>query len=39
MTFAIPPLMSSFSTQILVAPPLNPSKFFSDPPLWVLSYD
>ena len=31
--------MSSFSEQIWVVPPLNPSKVFSDPPSWVLSYD
>ena len=30
--------MSSFSKQIWVIPPLNPSKDFSDPPFWVLSY-
>ena len=28
--------MSSFSKQIWVVPPLNPSKVFSDPPFWVL---
>ena len=28
----IPPTMSSFSKQIWVVPPLNPSKVFSDPP-------
>ena len=31
--------MSSFSKQIWVVHPLNPSKVFSDPPFWVLSYD
>ena len=31
--------MSPFSKQIWVVPPLNPSKDFSDPPFWVLSYD
>ena len=34
-----PPLLSSFSKRIWVVPPLNPSKDFSDPPFWVLSYD
>ena len=34
-----PALMSSFAKQIWVVPPLNPSKVFSDPPFWVLSYD
>ena len=33
------PSMSSFSKQIWVVPPLNPSKVFSDPPFWVISYD
>ena len=31
--------MSSFSKQILVVPPLNPSKIFSDPLFLFLSYD
>ena len=43
MTFAIPPPpppKSSFSKYILVVPLLmNPSKVFSLPPFWVLSYD
>ena len=30
---------SSFSKQIWVIPPLNPSEVFNDPPFWVLSYD
>ena len=34
-----PPPMSSFSKQIWVVQPLNPSKVFSDPLFWVLSYD
>ena len=34
-----PGAMSSFSKQIWVVHPLNPSKVFSDPPFWVLSYD
>ena len=34
-----PPSMSSFSKQIWVVPTLNPSKVFSDPPFWVLSYN
>ena len=33
------PHMSSFSKEIWVVPPLNPSKVFSDPHFWVLSYD
>ena len=37
--FPPPPLLSSFSKRIWVVPPLNPSKDFSDPPFWVLSYD
>ena len=35
----VPGAMSSFSKQIWVVHPLNPSKVFSDPPFWVLSYD
>ena len=34
-----PPAMSSFSKEIWVVHPLNPSKVFSDPPFWALSYD
>ena len=34
-----PSPISSFSEQIWVVPPLNPSKLFSDPPFWVISYD
>ena len=39
MAFVILLHMSSFSKQIWVVPPLNPSKVFSDNPFWVLSYD
>ena len=31
--------MSLFFKQIWLVSPLNPSKVFSDPPFWVLSYD
>ena len=34
-----PPLMSSFSKQIWVVRPLNPSISFSDPLFWILSYE
>ena len=34
-----PPPMSLFSKLIWVLPPLNPSKVFSDPLFWVLSYN
>ena len=37
--FRDPPLLRSFSKRIWVVRPLNPSKDFSDPPFWVLSYD
>ena len=37
--FRDPPPMSSFSKQIWVVPPLNPSKVFNDLLFWVLSYD
>ena len=38
MTFAIPPPPHVFILQAnLSGPPLNPSKVFSDSPLWVLS--
>ena len=43
MTFTIsslpPPPPSSFPKQIWVVPILNPSKVFSDPRFWVLSYN
>ena len=35
----LPPPPSSFSKQIWVIPPLNPSEVFRDPSFWVLSYD